>query len=119
VLSLEGTATVTVTAGVITYGPNATLQYNKLAAYTATAEEWITPFAATGGIIIANTGAITTYAALTLSAGVPLTINSGSTLITGATNTWTLTVGGTTSVSGTLTLANTGTKTFTGAVNNQ
>jgi hypothetical protein len=116
VLSLEGTATVTVTAGVITYGPNATLQYNKLAAYTATAEEWITPFAATGGIIIANTGAITTYAALTLSAGVPLTINSGSTLITGATNTWTLTVGGTTSVSGTLTLANTGTKTFTGAV---
>ncbi len=116
VLSLEGTASVAVTTGVVTYGLNATLQYNKPAAYTATAEEWITPFAATGGIIIANTGAITTYAALTLSAGVPLTINAGATLATGATNTWTLTVGGTTSVSGTLTLANTGAKTFTGDV---
>ena len=116
VLSLEGTASVAVTAGVVTYGTSATLQYNKPGAYTATAEEWITPFAATGGIIIANTGTITTYAALTLNAGVPLTINAGATLATGATNTWTLTVGGTTSVSGTLTLANTGTKTFTGAV---
>ena len=116
VLSLEGTASVVVTTGVVTYGTNATLQYNKSAAYTATAEEWITPFTATGGVIVANTGIITTFAALTLSAGVPLTINSGSTLATGATSTWTLTVGGATSISGTLTLANTAAKTFTGNV---
>ncbi|KAF0237561.1 MAG: hypothetical protein FD181_1799 [Prolixibacteraceae bacterium] len=115
-LSLEGTAAVIVTTGVVTYGTNATLQYNKPAAYTATSEEWITTFAGTGGVIIRNTGAITTNSAKTLSAGVPLTINTGSQLITGATSTWTLSIGGTTTVSGTLTLANTGTKTFTGAV---
>ena len=83
ILSLEGTAAVVVTTGVVTYGPNATLQYNKTAAYTATAEEWITPFAAAGGVIIANTGVITMNAAKTFNTGVPLTINSGSTLNTG------------------------------------
>jgi hypothetical protein len=115
-LSLEGTANIAITTGVVTYGPNATLQYNKPAAYTATSEEWISPFAASGGIIITNTGAITTNAAKTLSAGVPLTIDAGARLATGATNTWTLTVGGATTVSGTLTLANTANKTFTGDV---
>jgi hypothetical protein len=116
ILSLEGTARVTVTTGVVTYGANATLQYNKPAAYTATSEEWISPFAATGGIIIANTGVITTNATKILNVGIPLTINAGSGLTTGANNAWTFTVGGTTSISGTLTLARTGTKTFTGDV---
>jgi hypothetical protein len=66
VLSLEQTASATVTNGVITYGSTATLQYNKPAAYNATSEEWITPFIATGGIIIKNTGTITLSLARTL-----------------------------------------------------
>ncbi|MEI8046578.1 MAG: hypothetical protein WCI92_04300, partial [Bacteroidota bacterium] len=80
VLSLEGTATIVVTTGVVTYGSNATLQYNTATARTATAEEWITPFAASGGVVIANTGVITLDVAKTFNAGVPLTINSGATL---------------------------------------
>ena len=84
VLSMEGTATVVVTTGVVTYGPAATLQYNTATARTVTSEEWVTPFAATGGVIIANTGAITLNAAKVLSASVPLTINSGATLANGA-----------------------------------
>lgn len=98
VLSMEGTATVTVTTGVVTYGANATLQYNTATARTAAAEEWITPFAATGGVVIANTGAITMGAAKVLNASVPLTINSGATLATGA---FQLTAGGDVSNSGT------------------
>ncbi len=90
-LSIEGTASVTVTNGVITYGPNATLQYNKPAAYTATSEEWITPFTATGGVIIANTGVITMNSAKVLGCGVPLKINTGATLNT---NNQDITLGG-------------------------
>jgi hypothetical protein len=116
ILSMEGTATITVTTGVVTYGANATLQYNTSTSRTASSEEWITPFAGTGGIIIENTGTITLNAAKVLNSGVPLTISVGATLNTSTTNTYTLTVGGTTSVSGTLTIANTGTQTFTGAV---
>jgi Domain of unknown function DUF11 len=91
VLSMEGTATVTVTTGVITYGTSATLQYNTATARTSSAEEWITPFAATGGVIITNTGAITIDGAKVFNAGVPLTINSGATLTTNNNN---LTFGG-------------------------
>jgi hypothetical protein len=91
ILSMEGTATVVVTAGVVTYGANATLQYNTATARTATAEEWIVPFAATGGVIIANTGTITMNVAKVFSASVPLTIISGATL---ATNNLQLTLGG-------------------------
>ncbi len=83
VLSMEGTATVTVTAGVVTYGANATLQYNTATSRTSSAEEWITPFAATGGVIITNTGTITMDAAKVFNASIPLTINSGATLATG------------------------------------
>ena len=108
-LSLEGTASVVVTTGVVTYGPNATLQYNKPAAYTATAEEWISPFAATGGVVIANTGAITMDAAKTLNAGVPLVINSGASLNQ---NNLALTVGGNYTNNGTQ--SNTGTMTLNG-----
>ncbi len=81
ILSMQGTATVTVTTGVVTYGAAATLQYNTTSARTASAEEWITPFAATGGIVIASTGTITLNAAKVVNA--PLTINNGATLATG------------------------------------
>ncbi|MEI7897565.1 MAG: hypothetical protein WCJ26_11060, partial [bacterium] len=85
VLSLEGTATVVVTTGVVTYGSAATLQYNTATARTATAEEWITPFAGSGGIII-KTGAITTPGAVQIgnNTSVSLNINSGATLTPGA-----------------------------------
>jgi hypothetical protein len=93
VLSMEGTAMVTVTTGVVTYGGNATLQYNTSTARTASSEEWITPFAATGGIIIANTGEITLNAAKVFNASIPLTINNGAKLNTSASN-YQLTFGG-------------------------
>ncbi|NTW31728.1 MAG: hypothetical protein HGB12_03735, partial [Bacteroidetes bacterium] len=78
VLSMEGTATASVAP---TYGSSATLQYNTATSRTA-GVEWITPFAATGGVIIANTGNITLNAAKVFNASVPLTINSGATLST-------------------------------------
>ena len=108
VLSLEDTASVIVSGGtgVVTYGANATLRYNKPAAYPATAEEWITPFAATGGVIIANTGVITMNNAKTFNAGVPLTINSGSTLNT-ATFSNTFSSTSTVTINGTFQTANT------------
>jgi len=86
VLSMEGTATVVVTTGVVTFGASATLQYNTATARTATTEEWITPFVASGGIIIKNTGAITTPGAVQIgnNTSVPLNINSGATLTPGA-----------------------------------
>jgi hypothetical protein len=83
ILSLEGTATVVVTgAGVVTYGANATLRYNTATARTTTAEEWISPFAATGGVIIDNTGTITMNAIKVFNASRPLTVNGGATLAT-------------------------------------
>ncbi|MCX6226447.1 MAG: hypothetical protein NTV01_17140, partial [Bacteroidia bacterium] len=91
VLSMEGTATVTVTTGVVTYGTNATLQYNTATSRTVTSEEWISPFAATGGVIIANTGTITADGAKVFNASVPLIINSNATL---ATNNFQVTFGG-------------------------
>jgi hypothetical protein len=91
ILSMEGTATVTVTTGVVTYGGSATLQYNTATARTVSAEEWITPFAATGGVIITNTGTITLNAAKVFNASIPLTIDSGATL---ATANYQLTFGG-------------------------
>lgn len=92
-LSLEGTASVVVSSGVVTYGAAASLQYNKSAAYSATTEEWITPFTATGGITVTNTGIITLPFARTignasslnlkngiLAAGINLTMASNSTI---------------------------------------
>jgi hypothetical protein len=98
ILSMEGTATVVVTTGVVTYGTAATLQYNTATARTATAEEWITPFAATGGVKIASTGIITMNVAKVFNSNVPLTINSGASL---ATNNLQVTFGGNFSNSGT------------------
>jgi hypothetical protein len=80
VLSMEGTATLLINNS-FTYGPNATLQYNTATARTVSSVEWILTFAATGGVIITNTGAITLNAMKVLSAGVPLTINAGATLM--------------------------------------
>jgi len=80
IFSLEGTATASAAP---TYGASATLQYNTTTARTAGAE-WLATFAATGGVIIANTGAITTNGNKVFNLNVPLTINIGSTLTTGA-----------------------------------
>ncbi len=80
-LSMEGTtAALIVTTGVATYGPNATLQYNKTAGYIATVEEWISPFVATGGIVIKNSGAITTPGLVQIgnNTNVPLFLNGGT-----------------------------------------
>jgi hypothetical protein len=112
-LTMAETATVTVTTGVVTYGANATLRYNTAAARTASSEEWITPFAATGGVVIDSTGTITLDAAKVLNASVPLTIDNGATLSTGANN-YNITIGGSWTNNGTFT-AGTSTTTFTGA----
>jgi hypothetical protein len=82
ILSMEGTATANVSGGAITYGASATLQYNTATSRTASSEEWISSFNGTGGVIIANTGAITIAGAKLLNESVPLTINSGATLAT-------------------------------------
>ena len=109
ILSMEGTATASV---IPTYGTAATLQYNTTTSRTVSAStEWPTPFAATGGVIIASTGTITLDAAKILNPLVPLTINSGATL---ATNNFQLTLGGDFLNSGTFT-AGTGTVTMNGA----
>jgi len=79
VLSMEGTATVTVSSGLVTYGTSGTLQYNTATARTAGAE-WITPFVASGGVLITNTGAINPGGNKILNATAPLTLNSGSSL---------------------------------------
>ncbi|MCX6258739.1 MAG: hypothetical protein NTW49_12705, partial [Bacteroidia bacterium] len=100
-LSIEGTATVVVTSGVVTYGTNATLQYKTTDTRTATSTEWKTPFVASGGVIIANTaGSVTMNGAKIFNTSVPLTINTGATLIT---NNYKLTFGGNFVKSGTFT----------------
>jgi hypothetical protein len=90
-LSLEGTAKVVVTTGVVAYGINAILQYNTATPRTATLEEWITPFTSTGGVIIANIGTITMDAPKVFNTSIPLTINSGAKL---AMSTFLLTLNG-------------------------
>jgi len=118
ILSMEGTATASAAP---TYGASATLQYNTATARTA-GVEWITPFVATGGVIIANTGTITFNAAKVFNADVPLTINSGATLNTSAANNYSLTFGGNfvnnggtlTANASAVTIANTGTQNIGG-----
>jgi hypothetical protein len=79
-LSMEGTATVSVAP---TYGASATLQYNRTLAQ-ASGPEWITPFVATGGVRIANTGVITVATAnKAFNSNVPLNVEGGATLNSG------------------------------------
>lgn len=77
--SMEGTATVSAAP---TYGAASKLQYNTTTSRNAGAE-WITPFAATGGVTTINTGIITMNAAKVFNSNVPLTIASGATIATG------------------------------------
>lgn len=95
-VSMEGTATVSAAP---TYGSASKLQYNTASARTAGAE-WLATFAATGGVLVTNTGVITANAAKVLNASVPLTIASGAGLTT---NNFQLTFGGNFSNAGTFT----------------
>lgn len=95
-VSMEDTATVSVAP---TYGSAATLQYNTITSRNA-GVEWITPFAALGGVNIASTGVITMNGAKVFNASIPLTINSGASLATGN---FQLNLGGNFSNSGTFT----------------
>jgi hypothetical protein len=95
-LFMEGTATANVAP---IYLDNAKLIYNTATARMA-GPEWITPFTTmqwwggtSGGVTIANTGAITLNENKTICAGIPLTINDGSTLCCGESN-YTLTLCG-------------------------
>jgi len=77
---MEGTATVSAAP---TYGASATLQYNRTVAQV-TGPEWITPFAAIGGVRITNTGMITVATTnKAFNSNVPLNIESGATLANG------------------------------------
>lgn len=139
IFSLEGTATASVAP---TYGTDATLRYNTETSRTAGAE-WLATFAALGGVIIDNTGAITTNGNKVFNLNVPLTINSGATLTPAAGHTfsfggdlindgtWTASTGAVTinlarvsqsigrfSTSGLVTMSKTsGTATFAGNIN--
>jgi hypothetical protein len=77
ILSMEGTATATAAP---TYGAAARLQYNTTTARNI-GVEFIATFNGSGGIIIANTGAITLNAARTVNA--PVVVNTGATFILG------------------------------------
>jgi autotransporter-associated beta strand protein len=103
ILSMAGTTASATVTGTLTYGASAQLQYNKTVAFAAGAE-WQTPFTATGGVVINNTGGtITLNAAKVFNAGIPLTINTGATLNTSAASNWALTFGGNFNNSGTFT----------------
>lgn len=84
ILSMEGDATASAAPA---YGASATLRYNTANPRTA-GPEWLATFAATGGVIIDNTGAITTNGNKVFDLDVPLTINSGATLSPAAGNTF-------------------------------
>ncbi len=83
-LFMQGSATASVAP---TYGSAATLEYNTATGHNA-GVEWITPFVATGGVVIANTGIITLNAAKQIGSNtnVPLTIQNGATLSTSGSN---------------------------------
>jgi|GEM_PF-1103115 len=122
ILSLEGTATVTITTGVVTYGSAATLQYNNRGTFTGTAEECT--LTATTNLVIQGTSSITLPANQTLNS---LTVGLGATFTLAATQ---LTINGGLTNNGTISattgrlnqlatstadFANTGSIVFTGA----
>jgi len=73
-LSMQGTATV---SSAPTYGTVAKLEYNRNSPLAA-GVEWISPFVATGGVIIINTGLITSNSAKVFNSSVPLTVANDS-----------------------------------------
>jgi hypothetical protein len=79
ILSIEGTATATVAPS---YGTPASLQYNTATSRIA-GTEWVTPFNATGGIVISNNATITLNEDKVFGAVVSLTIGNNATLATG------------------------------------
>jgi hypothetical protein len=113
VFSLEGNATVTVSAPII-YGPSATLRYGKTATFTSTNNEWPATFSSSGGIIIASS-TVNLNANKILSEGISLTINPGATLDP-TNNNRLLTIGGDFIRNGTYT-TRAGGMTFTGTTN--
>jgi hypothetical protein len=84
ILTFQGTATCIITNDdMFTYGPNATLKYNRVGVTSpAVGVEWISPFTPTGGVIISGNSEIKLSSAKILSTGVPLTIEGGVTLKT-------------------------------------
>ncbi|MFN5919940.1 MAG: hypothetical protein ACK45I_01430, partial [Bacteroidota bacterium] len=77
ILSMEGTATASAAP---TYGTSATLQYNTTTGRTA-GVEWVSPFTASGGVVIRNLGVITLNAAKvinTLSIAFGASVNLGT-----------------------------------------
>jgi len=85
IFSIENGSNVNTYTGTLSYGTNATLQYNSASARN-TGAEWVTPFVATGGVVVKNTGAITLSGAKQLGSNtnVPLNINNGATLTPGS-----------------------------------
>ncbi|SDG99796.1 hypothetical protein SAMN04488062_103321 [Flavobacterium omnivorum] len=77
VLSMEGTATASAAP---TYGASATLQYNTSTIRNVGAE-WISPFAASGGVVINTTQNVTLNSAKTFNNSIPLTVNGGGKLL--------------------------------------
>ena len=102
ILSIENGGNVNTYAGTLAYGAAGTLKYNSSTALTASTE-WISPFTASGGVVIAGTGEITLNADKVLNSSVPLTINANASLNTDAVNNRSLTFGGNFSNSGNLT----------------
>ena len=86
ILSMEGTATATVT-GTLTYGAAATLQYSGTSAQT-TGTEFPATWSGSGGVVVNNAAGVTLSGAKTINAS--LTLTSGTlTLPTGTTSTCT------------------------------
>ena len=101
ILSMEGTATATVT-GTLTYGSAATLQYNGSGAQT-TGAEFPATFIPSGGVIIANTSGSSVTFAASKTVNSRLTINTSAKANLGANNhiAINLTLGGVSQANGT------------------
>ncbi len=82
IYSIENGSNINTYTGTLSYGTNATLQYNSTGARTPGAE-WVTPFTATGGVVIKNTGIVTlavnkTVNLLTIAPNAKFTYNTGT-----------------------------------------
>jgi hypothetical protein len=77
VLSLEGTAAM---SAAITFGTDATLQFNKASGYTVDNINWPSTFSGAGGVIIKNTGIITLNNNAKSISGGALSVETGAQL---------------------------------------